>query len=483
MEKTYVLPYGMPRAGGPGVIPEKGNYRPGYGDPPLEPVAPLHHAEGYRFQPQVQIENGKLALDQDSGILMNGNITADSAEDVSFSSEKDNINGFYVCGDSKYHISDAEITFSGQGINDFEGWGAGVQVADTSTVLLENSRITTTGVIRPCTTAVGTSTMIVKNCELVGNGGTIDENTLPAVNGGMLQPPAGLGIGGNCRTHLSTGNSHCYFYNTKIIAKGWAALSTDAGYGDLYIETNRCEIETLGSGYGTFSDGGCYLNIRESIIRTATHGMILAGRCKQRVERTAIASGKYGAMIFTVFGHGSEISELTISGGSLFAGDDGILVKSANAYLDLRGVDVELRNGVLIHTVVNDDPMATKVTAKDDLYGVKAVLSDMCIEGNIIHEDTVRTMAVSLCHTSLTGKIENAALQMDASSHWKAAGDSNVVLYGDVRPGMIDAAEGICIRALSDTLRPQVIALPSGGQLIITDQVAPLSMPAKVGFE
>lgn len=479
--KQNVLPYGVPRAGGPGVIPEKGNYRPGFGDPPLEAPAPLHQAEGHSFKPQVMVEDGVLSSKADHTAAMTGEVTDTWAKNVTMTCAENNINGFFICGDSDYTISNSSVDFSGDGVNDFEGWGAAVQVADVSKVVLENTRITTSGVIRPCTSAVNASTLIVRNCELVGNGGAIDENTMPAVNGGMLVPPAPLGIGGNCRTHLSTGNSHSYFYDTKIVADGWAALSTDAGYGDLYIEANRCEITTRNSGYGTFSDGGCFLVLNDSKINTATHAMILAGRCKEKLTNTDVTSGKYGAMLFTVFGHGSEIAELTIHGGTVKTGDDCIWLKSTNAYLDFRGVNFQLGNGVLLHSVINDDPMATQVSPEDDLYGIKAVLSDMDVAGDILHEDTDRTMAVSLCHTKLSGAVRNAFLHMDDSSRWTATADSCVVIYGQT--GGVDALPGVTINACSDTLEPQTLTLPSGGKLVVDEKIEPLPLPQKIGFE
>ena len=58
-----------------------------------------------------------------------------------------------------------------------------------------------------------------------------------------------LGLGGNCRTHLSMGNSRAYFYDSKILAHSWAALSTDGSEGYVKLEANNCKVQTILSGY------------------------------------------------------------------------------------------------------------------------------------------------------------------------------------------------------------------------------------------
>ena len=79
-------------------------------------------------------------------------------------------------------------------------------------------------------------------------------------------------------------------------------MSTDAGYGDLYMEVNRCEVVNEDSGYALFSDGGCLVVVNDSTVKAATHAMILAGRFKQKVSNSVINSGKVAAMAFASVG-------------------------------------------------------------------------------------------------------------------------------------------------------------------------------------
>lgn len=72
----------------------------------------------------------------------------------------------------------------------------------------------------------------------------------------MSTPPPALEMDGNTRTHCTMSNSSSYFYNSKIICDGWAALSTESSEGYVYLEANDCDIVCTKSGYGAYSDPG-----------------------------------------------------------------------------------------------------------------------------------------------------------------------------------------------------------------------------------
>ena len=335
MAKIYV-PYELPTAGGAGYRPATIPESPGFGGPPTEypypalassPMAVL--PDWFRYDPQVLVSKDGVVLGTSAKIT--GTPTAEAAENVTIKSDAPSVNGFVVKDDCKYLIRDTAIEFKGDGVDDFSGYGAGVQTAGESTLVLENSKITTEGVIRPCTSATDYSTLIVRNCELDSKGGVIDRSAPaePGAGKAMKEPPAGLGLGGNCRTHLSVGDSHSYFYDSKIYAQGWAALSTDACFGDLYLEANRCDI---------------------------------------------------------------------------------------------------------------------------------------------LHEDPQRVMALTLKHTKLTGRIENAVLVTDPASAWTATAESHGTITAFGPMGTIDALQGVTIYAKSDVLEPGTTDLPSGGKLVVEGQ-------------
>lgn len=127
-------------------------------------------------------------------------------------------------------------------------------------------------------------------------------------------------------------------------------------------------------------------------------------------------------------------------------------------------------SGVLIHSLLNDDPCHTELAPYEEVYGVKAVLSDMDVAGDILHEDSQRVMAVNMRHAKLRGRIENAVILMDPASTWTATADSHVAITAFGPMGTIDALPGVTIYAKSDVLQPGATSLPSGGKLVVEGQ-------------
>lgn len=472
MAKVYV-PYELPTAGGAGYRPVSIPERPGFGGPPTQyPLPEGYHSplatlpDWFTYDPQVTVSKDGLAFGASSRIV--GTPGAETAENVTMESDVPAINGFVVKDDCKYTLKNCRIDLKGDGVDDFSGYSAGLQAAGSSTVVLEDTTITTEGVIRPCTSATEYSTLIVRNCVLDAAGGIIDKSKPrgPGDGRAMREPPAGLEIGGNCRTHLSVGDSHAYFYDTKIYAEGWAALSTDACYGDLYLEANRCDIQVRDVGYASYCDHGANVVLNDTYMK-ATVGVIIAGKCREFLNRCTVESEHYAAMIHSVNGNTHEISEMSVSGGKLHTGRECIRIKSQNVYLDLRDVDMVSESGVLIRSIVNDDVCATELPAYEEVYGIKAVLSDMDVCGDIIHEDTQRVMAVALKHVNLRGGIENAVILTDPATTWTATKDSHVSITAFGPMGKIDALEGVTIYAKSDVLPVGTTTLPSGGKLVV----------------
>ena len=330
--------------------------------------------------------------------------------------------------------------------------------------------VTTHGVIRPCTVATGNTTFIVRNCVLDAKGGEIPTSYIPRIASGMMEPPPGLKLGGNCRTHLSMGNSHSYFYDSKILAHSWAALSTDSSHGDLYLEANNCDVVCETVGYGTYADNGCHNVLNDCRISVDTHVAIIAGDAWVKLNGCTVKSNRYGCMLHGVRGHYTEVTEGHIVGGDWDVGEALFFVKSENVYLKLDGAKVKTGK-YLIHSVVNEDDAATKVPEemKCKVYGVNAVIANGDYSGDIIHEDTDRTMNVTIQNAALTGQIVDAYLKLDNAT-WTATGDSTVCFVGDVKPEQLDAVKGVTIRAIAGegcTLSGEY-AFPAGGKLIVS---------------
>lgn len=410
----------------------------------------------------VKLEYGSCSANEAAGEL-----GPHRAEDITIKSEDGARNGFYVKGGEKYVLSGATIEMIGNGSDDFTGVGAGVMVDEGGELVLRGCDIQTAGVVRPCTLATRGGVLRIYGCRLTASGGTLPEGYVFRPGRGMLVPPPALGLSGNCRAHLSMDHSRTYFYDSEIVAEGWGALSTDAGNGYVYLEANRCGIEVRSPGYAASADGDCHVVLNDCRLETASHGLIMSGLSECALRNTSVRSGRHFAMIHNVKGVPTEVAELTVTGGEIETARECFLLKSANTYLDLVGVTIKSGCNVLLRAAVNFDEYATRV-GSEPVFGNNLVLSDMELEGDIINEDTDRTLTVTLNGTLLRGAVKEAYLTMDPSSRWISSGDSTVIVMGDAAESQFDAPPGVTITAdVGEDCRLRSCVLPLGGTLLV----------------
>ncbi len=447
----------------PGADVEPGKPGPGFpgGGPPKAPPFPRMES--------MDVLDGKLYMAEHPYGEISGHITDTAMKNASYKTEEVCLNGLYIGGHSVYEIKDSQFELTGYGIDDFAGNGAAVMVNDTAKCQMDNVQVTTHGVIRPCTVVTGNGTLIVRNCVLDAKGGEIPKSYVPRVASGMMEPPPGLKLGGNCRTHLSMGNSRAYFYDSKILAHSWAALSTDGSWGNQYLEANNCVVVCETVGYGTYADNGCHNVLNACRITVDTHAAIIAGDAWVKLNDCTVKSNQYGSMLHGVRGHYTETTECHIVGGSWEVGEALFFVKSENVYLKLDEAKVKTGK-YLLHAIVNEDDAATKVPEdmKLKVYGVNAVIANGDYAGDIVNDDTDRTMNVTILNARVTGVITDAYISLE-NSHWTAAGDSTVCLMGEVKPEQMDAPMGVTISAKAGEgcgLKGEY-TLASGGRLIV----------------
>jgi hypothetical protein len=336
---------------------------------------------------------------------------------------------------------------------------------------LKHVNITTSGVISSTASATGHSTLKVYDSTLIAHGGKLPQSYVRMIGPGMMEPPAPLGISGTARASVTSDHSQSYFYHSTIIADGWGALSTDMSNGQVYLEANDCIIRTLTSGYGTYADVGAKVVINRSTMDVASDLAIIAGDGAVLLNHVAGRSQGVGVMVHDVHGKTSEIGRIDIDGGKLATAKSVILVKSANADITLDGAALSSGSGVLIQTVRNEDPNATKVDGQA-VTGIRATLKRMSVVGDIRHQDPDRTMSVALVGTSLRGAIERASLSMDAASHWTATANSTVTLASAVKIAQISAPSGVTINAVagSNSAPAGSYPLSGGGTLNVSSR-------------
>lgn len=484
LKKGGMPAYGMPRANEIGEKPEKkpmgfpgmmgpdgpgapGGPGPGPGGANNDPTDDPRFPRSFKMIPTYVIENNEVTA-YPTDHQLEGEIGAAEAKGIRFTTDAKFINGIVVKGSSKYTISDSYFKLDGQGVNDFEAIGAAVLATDEAEVTVKDSYIETNGVIRPCTGCGGKATLRVENCKVIGNSGPLPDYYDPAkpiMGPGMMEPPAGLFLGGTIRTHLSVGTTRTYYKDTWIESDSWAALSTDNGR-DLYLQADNCDVIVRRVGYGVYSDGGCNVVLNDCRFNVATHGAILAGDMTAKFHGCDMKAGKYDFMAHDLSGGADSAAPLEIRNSKCYADEACLFIKSHNLHVDIENSTLTSPQ-YAIHAIVNNDPDARVMPEDCVPYGNKLYISGSTIEGDVVNED-VREMSILLDHSTVTGAIVGAYLKL-VSSKWTATGDSKVALVDAVSIDGMDAPAGVTITAVAaaGTTLAGTYELPSGGQLVV----------------
>ena len=426
------------------------------------PGGPPPGGEGPKMVPSIYIKDGKRVEGNDATVY-GGKIGEKTAEDLRIVAYDGAIGGIYAEGaGTDYTVEGAVISLSsdGQGLGEKS---AGAGVSDHAKLTLKDCLIDTWGLSRTSTSASGGSVLKVYDSVITSHGAPYGADAPDWAPKGST-PPAPLEIQGNNRTHCTVQNSYSYFYNSLITCDGWAALSTDASNGFVYLEANDCKVVTTKSGYGVYADWGCHDVVNDSKFDVACQGAIIAGEASVRFSGSELNCGTYLALMHCVMGRHTEVGELTAVDCDIKTGKTTVEVHGQNVVVSFENCNIET-GGALMRTCKNADPNAARVNGRptpgDELH-----LSDMSVSGDILHEDPERDMRVYMNSACLTGAIVNAALIMDQGSRWYATADSSVVIAGDFEVAQIDAPAGVTIKATASGGQGSY-TLSSGGTLIV----------------
>ncbi len=476
VDKTVRVPTGSNRnqksppmldpASDPGTVPG-GDLEPGTqagpgmpgGGPPKVP--PFDRVES------IDIIDGKYIPCETPYADIQGEVTDAGITGLSYRTQKPCLNGIYIAGDSSYRITDCEFHLEGHGINDFAGIGAGVMVDGTSKLEILDTKIETFGAIRPCIAANGTSETRIYRCSFSTTGGALPESYIPRIAAGMMEPPEGLKIGGTCRASILLGGAKMYYYDSQITADGWGALSTDSDAPGKYLECNDCRVTLTGSGYGLFGDGSVETQMNRCVFRVKDYISMSGASSNLHFTDCDLESGEYGCM---VFGSGANrIPQIHVKGGVMKAMQAAILVKSSNAYITMDSADIET-DSALIHSILTDDVCQESLREEQyfRVYGVKVLLQNMHVKGDVLNEDPHRNLALSLVDSALEGAICHTHLSMH-NSKWLATADSSVVFVGEPSLKQVDALPGVVINGYAGEgcTMTGVFQLPSGGTMVV----------------
>lgn len=368
---------------------------------------------------------------------------------------------------SKVNINNAEITLNVDTAYTDESAGVAVAVDGASELYINDSEITVNGAGRYTIAAYSTSTMVVNNSSIVAGGSKAANGNTDSVSDPMSN--ATLLVSGTSRSNFSIGASNTYYYGSECIAEGWAALSTDSATGDgLDLVAYNTYAEATNGGYGTYADTNCrdYLygvtfNAAEVGAIISNNGSIYIGSGADAADDIVdgISVMAYAADDYTVNNEGSVIyaernavqmhspdmmgegtagyqAELTVENSTLttvatdtlkatstknyydygdavgayvdYVTGSVLLIKSTGAKIDLTNVEMESSNGILIHSIINSDSMSRFIKAGNEGNDVEVSMTDMDVEGDIVHDDYQRDMIVTLSNTKLDGAVTTA---------------------------------------------------------------------------
>jgi len=316
-------------------------------------------SKAYHYRAAVYVNNGKYAAENSvASAAVGGTVTDTSVKDVKITSVGDAFNGIIVTGDSKssYSIINPVIKLTGNGVNDFAGFGAAIMTDGKAEVTIENARINNTGAIRTAIWVGGNSTTKINNSEIEVHNGTLPKTYgWSWTNGGggtsgdvMMEVPWMLGLVGNNRATNAVGNGTVYYNNTHIKAQAWGALSTDACQNTKLYATNS-HIEAVESGYGAYADGATD-TFSKCIFDVKDYGLIMTGGTGVFTDACVVNSGRFGVMF-----HGS--ANLTIDKGTVFNTKNAVIqVKGANPTIVVDNAKLNSESGVILQAMLNDDP-------------------------------------------------------------------------------------------------------------------------------
>lgn len=214
----------------PGAMPDEPS------DLPPEPAWWNYFEEPYRTA--LFLENGKKvpqrSIDAAYQVAPDGSVTILSDDAPSDAFGVNHFNGIIAGGTSgTYHFKDLKIRFKGNGMDDFQGMGAGVLLCgDHTRTIIENADICNYGTVRSTMVVGGSAKVMVKNSRFSAHEGIFEDGWVGGFGGKkMRNAPQMGGFDGNCRSTNLLDQAEANYFNSEIMSEKWGVLSTDNNKG------------------------------------------------------------------------------------------------------------------------------------------------------------------------------------------------------------------------------------------------------------
>lgn len=424
------------------------NNRPGF--------AQAEQTEAALWLVDGQVDGGRSGVAGYSAGISKGCI-----QNFKIESDKSELNALVIDG-GKTVVMNPDISLSGPGCSDFTCKGTGILAEKEAVVDIRGGQIITHGATRAATIATTGATLKVFDANLETYGGPLPDWYKPVIGPGMMEPPYPLGLGGNCRTHLSMDNSETYFYNCRIYGEAWAALSTDSAGGYVYLEANDSDIIMKDNGYCIYSDNGCHVVLNHCDVSSGNVFGIQDGNSSVVFRDVNGQCQGYGFLIHGGMHDLEDIGTIRMKDCDLTSKGPMFRCKSTNVDMYLKNCRITGTDGVILETMLTDDAHYYQTrTHSEDEYGVQVTMEEMELFGDFNCLDPERKTCLNLVDTAITGGIAGyPQLRLTEGSTFTATKDSQITLIGSAEG--LDAAAGVTITAKG---QGEDASLPSGGVL------------------
>ena len=328
---------------------------------------------------------------------------------------------------------------------------------DEGTLYIQNAYMEVAGARRMTVAAHDTATLILNDSVVVSTGGTE----------GSVDTNQKLLVGGITRTNFSEGATTTYYFNSKCITDGWAAMSTDSAKNPgLWFYSYNSDGISYWGGYGTYADTSCHdyfyasrLYGEDMAVIISNNGEVYAYAgsdtpddvLQYNTGATSDAGSEFwgGRNCFEIhapnMNHASnnpgsaksQKTALVVIKDSLVGVDkdlentvDGLdfaekygeaygeyvdfidgavfLIKSTCVDITLDNAEVVSPNGIIMMTVVNNDDTPYTLASGDVAEGKQDLLklTNGTYEGDVLHYDYMRPVVIEITDAEWTGTAE-----------------------------------------------------------------------------
>ena len=395
----------------------------------------------YNYRAAIYVDGGAYVPEKSvAAAVAGGEVAKTYATDVAITSVGENFNGIFARGDSTYTVRNPRIDFTGNGGNDFAGYGAAIMSSGNADLTVQGAEIITRGAVRTAVFVGGDSTMHVNDSYIEVHNGTLPADyEFSVMPGEMKEVPWMLGIIGNVRATNLAGNGTAYYNNTHIKAQGWGCLSTDDVKDNPRLYATKCLIETVESGYGAFTLGSNISTFSECTFNVADMALISQDGDGVFTDGTVVNSGRFGVMYF------GSTGDLTIDSDCVFnTKSTALQIKGSNSNILVDNAQLNPENGIILQMMANDDPYMAGMSGGgpggppdsgmsggapggapgggmpgEGMTGgggsnsdVNATFSNMTLNGDIINGNTASgALTVTFKNARITGAITTAAVE------------------------------------------------------------------------